>query len=328
MRSQLTAAASVLAICLASCGFAPEPSIGSVEQAYQHGTPPGPAPWPYLLTSYGGADDDSAHGEVVACGERVADGRWYYATGAHTFGCGARLRLAVEDRCVVVEVADNGPAGWVEERAAERCGGAGYIIDASPLVSEHLFGTKSAGWSDCFAISVTQVSRDTPTGPCEADQAPQLARWIGGSCAADAECASGECFGDVDGFPGGMCTLPCDRLCPDRDGEPVTFCVDSLTDAAPAAAGSCVSRCDFERFPQRGCREHYRCVTMPRRAQPAVSRDVCLPQAKVDALPAARAEDELGGCAVALAATRTASHGGPLGPTLLLLALVLLRRHR
>jgi MYXO-CTERM domain-containing protein len=64
-----------------------------------------------------------------------------------------------------VEVVDNGPAGWVEQQAAAKCGGTGYIIDASPLVTKHLFGLGCAGWSDCKAIQVRPVAKSTPTGP-------------------------------------------------------------------------------------------------------------------------------------------------------------------
>jgi MYXO-CTERM domain-containing protein len=136
-----------------------------VQQAFRHPPPPGDPPWDYFLTIYGGPDDASAFLGTPACGGRVVDGEWWYATGAHSFGCDAKLELRAGDRCAVVEVVDNGPAEWVEESAADACGGLGYIIDTSPLAAEHLFGLGSAGWSDCLGISVRQVDPATPTGP-------------------------------------------------------------------------------------------------------------------------------------------------------------------
>jgi hypothetical protein len=142
----------------------PLPEEGDGRTAFfKHGPPAGGAPYAYFLTSYG-APGDACTG-TPACGGKPVDGTWYYATGAFTFGCHTRLRLEANGKCVVVEVVDNGPAAWVEQKAASKCGGTGYIIDASPLVSKHLFGSKSAGWSDCFAIKVTPVAASTPTGP-------------------------------------------------------------------------------------------------------------------------------------------------------------------
>jgi hypothetical protein len=96
----------------------------------------------------------------MACGGQ-ADGRWYYVTSWVRWSCGARLevRNPDDDSCVVVEVADAGPADWVEENAG------GPILDASPLVCRDLFGSNSCGWSDHFEVVVTEVSEDTPLGP-------------------------------------------------------------------------------------------------------------------------------------------------------------------
>ena len=62
-----------------------------------------------------------------------------------------------------------GPLGILAaQRLMDACSvenaAGGPIIDASPLVSEHLFGTSSAGWSDHFAIEVTVVAATTPLG--------------------------------------------------------------------------------------------------------------------------------------------------------------------
>lgn len=81
----------------------------------------GDPPWPHVLTRYGGPDDPSAYGHNTSCGP-VADGSWWYATERAAFYCGARLELRRDDKCVVVDVQDNGPADWVEERSAAQCG--------------------------------------------------------------------------------------------------------------------------------------------------------------------------------------------------------------
>ncbi|MGC6416454.1 MAG: extensin family protein [Bradymonadia bacterium] len=99
--------------------------------------------------------------------------------------------------------------------------------------------------------------------------------WIGGPCVADQDCdyAEGFCLTGDEGYPRGMCSLDCDRLCPDRDELPVTFCVADVV----AGGGACVQRCDYEAFGRTGCRPGYRCETRQRYGQADVGRGVCLP---------------------------------------------------
>lgn len=112
--------------------------------------------------------------------------------------------------------------------------------------------------------------------PREELEAPQPNQgWIGGACASDEDCAGigGEafCLRESDGYPGGHCALPCFDTCPDRAGfNAVTFCV-----AAPAG-DLCHSKCDFDLFPDTGCRDGYACVEGDR---PSGTRSamVCLP---------------------------------------------------
>ncbi len=161
--SPLVAAVALLAWGCGDLQMDPE-EVGSGEYLFKHGPPPGGAPWSYYLTCYGGPSDSCYMG-TPACGGKKVDGKWWYATGAYSFGCHAKLELRANGKCVVVEVVDNGPAGWVESKAAAKCGGTGYIIDASPLVTKHLFGLSCAGWSDCKKIQVRKVASSTPTGP-------------------------------------------------------------------------------------------------------------------------------------------------------------------
>ena len=101
----------------------------------------------------------SFSGEGMACGG-YADGTWYYSTSWVRWYCDAKLAITNPDtgECVVVQVADAGPAAWVEETAGMP------IVDASPVVCEDLFSTSSCGWSDRFVIEVHQVPDETPTG--------------------------------------------------------------------------------------------------------------------------------------------------------------------
>lgn len=56
------------------------------------------------------------------------------------------------------------------------------------------------------------------------------ARWIGGGCSVDEDCAFEEssspafCYSTQSGEPG-FCTVPCEGFCPDRAGHAGTFCV-------------------------------------------------------------------------------------------------------
>ena len=107
--------------------------------------------------------------------------------------------------------------------------------------------------------------------------------WIGGWCASDADCAypeaaGGLCLTEAQGWPGGTCSLPCDRLCPDREGPgvSVTFCISGA-----GGDGRCVSRCDYDLF-DGGCREGYGCASTARHGEPGTAQLVCLPEDMVD----------------------------------------------
>jgi len=327
--------------------------LGSLEQAYKHGPPAGAPPYDYFLTSYGGSGDPAANG-TPACGGKKVDGTWYYATGAYSYGCNTRLQLRANGKCVVVAVVDNGPAGWVETKAQAKCGGTGYIIDASPLVSKYLYGTSSAGWSDCLAIQVTPVAPETAPGPqpCEAGgqsgpapeppPPPTHTGFIGDPCGSDDECSTGLCLTEHDfGFPGGMCSQECTHVCPDHPGKPTTFCVHVPWDQR----GFCHSRRDETIHPTNpacqagdpaacGCREGYRSMDLSRFDEPSYFRPTCVPEghnyspfsnrssgSALDDSAGGGGNGVLGGCSVA-----GASGGSPA--LLLLLMLGLLARRR
>ncbi len=263
--------ASALLIGGLACGveqdFLTDDDISEQGYAFRHGPPPGPPPYDYFLTSYGDPHDPDRG--TPACGGRKVDGNWYYSTGAFTYGCGTLLKLEANQKCVVVKVVDNGPAAWVEEDSKEKCGGTGYIIDASPVTSKYLYGSRSAGWSDCFEIKVSVVAGDSPMGPvpCTPEEAgPGI---IGDPCEDADSCASGICKGEDEGFPGGMCSEGCTDFCPDEQGRR-TFCV------AAQEGGTCIERCDYLRYSS-GCRSGYTCKWRSRFSQPGYKKDDCEP---------------------------------------------------
>lgn len=117
---------------------------------------------------------------------------------------------------------------------------------------------------------------------CDPQAAPALdVGWIGGPCATAADCtyADAVCLTDADGFPGGLCTVACDRLCPDRTGAGMTttFCVDGV--GPLAGSGMCVAQCDYAGSPQGGCRACWGCNHTPRFNEPATVKDTCAPGA-------------------------------------------------
>ncbi len=116
-----------------------------------------PASNEYELTSFGFSSGDDG---IMSCGSFTKHGSWYYAASRQRYGCGARIKIEANGKCVVAQTDDYGPDICVETRAKSP------IIDASPLVSEHLFGVMSAGWSDHFKVTVTEVDKTTPLGIC------------------------------------------------------------------------------------------------------------------------------------------------------------------
>ncbi|MFT3693485.1 MAG: hypothetical protein QM831_10125 [Kofleriaceae bacterium] len=120
-----------------------------------------PSSGKFFLTSFGGPGDH----QQMSCGG-YANGTGYYAASRQRYGCGSKLMVQANGKCVVVNALDYGPDVCVENAAG------GPILDASPVVSKYLFGSSSAGWSDHFAITVTEVGATTPLGPCEDSNTP------------------------------------------------------------------------------------------------------------------------------------------------------------
>jgi hypothetical protein len=110
----------------------------------------------YYLTTFGGGSDTQG----MACGG-TADGTWYYLADRDRFGCGAKVQITnlANGNSVVAQVADIGPNVCVEQAAGLP------VIDASPMVSQHLFGNSSSGWEDHRSVLAQVVDPSTPTGP-------------------------------------------------------------------------------------------------------------------------------------------------------------------
>lgn len=151
-----------LGFVLFHCGTAPDSATDSSDDAL-HGCAGKashdiPKSNEYILTSFGNSSGDDG---IMSCGSFTKHGSWYYAASRQRYGCGARIKIEANGKCVVAQTDDYGPDICVETKAKSP------IIDASPLVSKHLFGTTSAGWSDGFKITVTEVSKTTPLGICD-----------------------------------------------------------------------------------------------------------------------------------------------------------------
>ena len=114
--------------------------------------------------------------------------------------------------------------------------------------------------------------------------------FVGSPCDSDLDCdyEDGVCLFEDEGFPRGSCSVGCDLYCPDGDGFPVTFCVEGaeFDPDEPAAEdlgdGACMSRCDFEYFPESGCRPDYSCVIATRANESWTEKYTCLPNRETD----------------------------------------------
>jgi hypothetical protein len=115
----------------------------------------------YVITTFGGPGDH----QPMSCGG-YADGTTWYAASRQRYGCGAKVKVEANGKCVVVATLDYGPDVCVENAAGMP------IIDVSPLVSKKLFGESGAGYSDHLVVTVTPVAAATPLGECIADTTP------------------------------------------------------------------------------------------------------------------------------------------------------------
>ncbi|MCO4773649.1 MAG: extensin family protein [Deltaproteobacteria bacterium] len=143
--------------------------------------------------------------------------------------------------------------------------------------------------------STDPADDDDSTDPADDDDATDPLDdgplgFVGSPCDSDLDCdfEDGPCLFEYEGFPRGMCSVGCDLFCPDADGHPVTFCVDGaefVPDEPAAEAlgdGACATRCDFEYFPDTGCRPDYGCVVTARANETWTEKYSCLPNRDTD----------------------------------------------
>ena len=167
-----------------------------------------------------------------------AEGKWL-AANAHRFGFALSYPSGMED--ITGYAFEPWHYRYIGREAAAEMEQSGMILE------QYLESCQDSG----------------PGLACPSEQAIEVEPnqgFIGGRCEADADCASiaadAVCLSDTDGYPGGSCSLSCDKFCPDRDGlNSSTFCVAGDDDA-----GLCHSKCDTDLFPGTGCREGYACV--------------------------------------------------------------------
>ena len=117
-----------------------------------------PADETYVLTTFGGPGESG----TMSCGSSTRNGSWYYIASRQRYGCGAKVRLTANGKCVVAQADDYGPDVCVESAAGRP------IIDASPKVARALYGVSAAGWSERRLVKAEVVDDATPLGPCDA----------------------------------------------------------------------------------------------------------------------------------------------------------------
>ena len=139
-------------------------SVGVIERGLKnckgHASSEIPADGDFVITTFGGPGDHQA----MSCGGQ-ANGTTWYAASRQRYGCGTKIKIEANGKCVVAATDDYGPDVCVEAAANNP------IIDVSPLVSKALFGVSGAGWSDGMHVTVTPVAAATPVGPCTAEPA-------------------------------------------------------------------------------------------------------------------------------------------------------------
>jgi len=114
----------------------------------------------YYITTFGGGSDTQG----MACGG-TADGTWAYIANSARFGCGAKVKIEANGKACIAKVADCGPNRCVEQAASySSCQSHHPIIDASPLITKHLFGLSGMGWSDKKTVKATLAASSAPSG--------------------------------------------------------------------------------------------------------------------------------------------------------------------
>lgn len=98
--------------------------------------------------------------------------------------------------------------------------------------------------------------------------------WVGDRCFLDGDCADGTSCEGAAGATPGVCTMPCERYCPDQPGWADTFCVN---DPALGAGAHCARQCTPASNASE-CPADHDCVPLARNGDPGTVRNVCVPR--------------------------------------------------
>ncbi len=200
-------------------------------------------------------------GLTVGCGDADADGMGWQPSGSGTSG----------DESSQGSVGDSSTSG---EAAEESTGDS-----TDPTDPTDPSGAESS-------------TSGEPSFDCSPAWSPAF---VGSPCAGDGDCGfeGGRCITEQEGFPCGTCSVACDGLCPDQDGAPGTFCIDTVDVDLADSGGTCLSRCDPSIVGGNGCRDGYACAVYDRFGEPPSSAGVCVPSEQAGGGASSRCQETL-----------------------------------
>lgn len=136
----------------------------------------------------------------------------------------------------------NDMGGYVLSQVEGTKGGVVLFHDIHPNTANHLDVILAALEERGYSF----VSLDDATVfPKLNGAAPPPEVWIGSACKADKDCAfdkTGYCL-KAAGAESGVCSIPCEGYCPDKDGFAGTFCA---TVGGDTPAGTCAQKSETE----------------------------------------------------------------------------------
>lgn len=172
---------------------------------------------------------------------------------------------------------DSNSMGWEPSES----GSSGGATSASSLGSVGDDSTSEDSALDTTGDTIDpSVGESSTSGEPPVDCTPVWSpAFVGSPCASDGDCGfeGGRCITEGEGFPCGTCSVACDGLCPDQDGAPATFCVDTADIELADSGGTCLSRCEPSIVGGNGCRDGYACAVYDRFGEPPSSAGVCVP---------------------------------------------------
>ncbi len=172
---------------------------------------------------------------------------------------------------------DQGAMGWDPPDTETSSGGTSG--DPSDSAGDESTTGDSGEDDSTGLIDPTGDGESTGGGSSFDCSAPWSPAFVGSPCADDGDCGfeGGRCILEDEGFPCGTCSVSCDGLCPDQDGAPETFCIDTVDVELEDTGGTCLSRCDPTILGGNGCRDGYACSVLDRFGEPATSTGTCIP---------------------------------------------------